>query len=138
MKQYEIIDHTADIGIRVYGADLKELFINAGHGMFEIIADNSNITATKCLKIELTAENTEELFVGWLRELLYQFNANLLILKDISIHDITPQSIKASVWCDTIDKARHSILTEIKAVTYHELKVEHIDSHWQAQVIFDV
>ncbi|MFC1704000.1 archease [Candidatus Omnitrophota bacterium] len=138
MKKYEIIEHTADIGIKAFGRDVKELFNNAAIGMFEIISNSKDVEAKERMELELEAENIEELFISWLRELLYQFNANLFIFKEFFIREITPTSLKALAWFEPIEKNRHQIDAEIKAVTYHELKIEQRDSGWQAQVIFDV
>ncbi|GAG16189.1 unnamed protein product, partial [marine sediment metagenome] len=55
MKRYEVIDHTADIGIKTYGKDLKELFVNAAYGMFDILADLKNVRAKEQLAIKLKA-----------------------------------------------------------------------------------
>ncbi len=138
MKRFEIIEHTADIGIKIFGSDLKELFCNAAAGMFDIIADSKEVNRKKHINVEVKADNIEELLVNWLTELLFHFNANFIILKEFSITEISQNNIKAVVSGEKIDKNKHSINTEIKAVTYHELKVEKKDFGWNVQVIFDV
>ncbi len=138
MKRYEIIDHTADIGLRAYGRDLNQLFINAAYGMFEIMADLKNVRPKESLKIKQEAPNIEELFLLWLSELLYQSNSKKIIFKEFLIDKLTENSISAKAQGEKLDFKRHRLKTEIKAVTYHQLKVEKVKDYWQAEVIFDV
>lgn len=137
-KKYEIINHTADIGIKVYGKDLKELFANAAFGMFEIIARLENVKTKKLVKLNLKAPNIEELLVSWLRELLYQYNAKEILFKEFTIEQLSENQIEAKAQGERFDPQKHELKTEVKAVTYHELKVEQAKDGWQAEVIFDV
>jgi len=138
MKRYEIIDHTADIGLRAYGKDLKQLFANAACGMFGILADLKNVQAKEPLQIKLKAPNIEELFLSWLGELLYQYNSKGIIFKEFLIDELNERSILAEARGEKLDLKRHRLKMEIKAVTYHELKVQKVKDAWQAEVIFDV
>jgi len=138
MKRYELIDHTADIGLRAYGKDLKQLFANAAYGMFEILADLKNVRAKETQKIEMKAPNIEELFLSWLSELLYQYNSKEIVFKEFLIDKLDERSISAQARGEKVDLKRHRLKTEIKAVTYHELKVRKVKDIWQAEVIFDV
>ncbi len=138
MKRYEIIDHTADIGIKAYGEDLKELFANAAYGMFDILADLKNVRLKESLDIKVEAPNVEELFLSWLSELLYQYNSKKIIFKEFLFDKLTQKEISARAQGEKWDLKRHRLKTEIKAVTYHELKVQKIKDTWQGEVIFDV
>jgi SHS2 domain-containing protein len=138
MKRYEIIDHTADIGLRAYGKDLKQLFTNAAVGMFGILADLKNVRAKEQLAIKVEAPNTEELFLSWLGELLYQYNSKGIIFKEFSIETLSEKAVSAKVVGEKVDLKRHRLKTEIKAVTYHQLRVQKVKDAWQAEVIFDV
>ncbi|NQS99563.1 MAG: archease [Candidatus Omnitrophica bacterium] len=138
MKRYKLISHTADIGLCAYGKDLKQLFVNAAVGCSEILAELKNVQAQRKLKIKLTAPNIEELFLSWLRELLYQFNGKEIILKEFSIDKLTDQELSAEVKGEKIDLSKHALKKEIKAVTYHALQVKQVKGVWQGQVIFDV
>lgn len=138
MKQYEIIDHTADIGLRAYGKDLKQLFINVARGMFDILAELKNVQAKDNIKIKLEAPNIEELFLSWLGELLYQYNGRGIIFKEFSIDELSDNSISAEARGEKLDLKRHRLKREIKAVTYHQLKVQKVKDLWQGEVIFDV
>lgn len=124
MKRYEIIPHTADIGIRVYGKDLKELFKNAAYGMFDIIADLDGLTSSITQSIEVKAPNKEELLVVWLDELLYNFYTKQIIFFDFKISELDDKHISAEALGRNVGENRNRLKTEIKAVTYHELKIE--------------
>ncbi len=135
---YRILDHTADVGLEARGADLKELFSNAARGMFAVIAAPDTIRASKELVVRVEAENLENLLVNWLSELLYLSATRGVLLCRFEISQVDQQHIVARVFGEPIDQDRHELYTEIKAVTYHELKVVEADQVWIARVLFDV
>jgi SHS2 domain-containing protein len=138
MKNYELLEHTADIGIRVKGDDLKGLFRNAALAMFEIIAEEKKPVARKIekIKIKQRADDIDELFVNWLNELLSLSAAKELIFSDFKIDKLDKNNLQATLIGTNIKN--YKVNTEIKAATYHELKIKHGESGWQAEVIFDV
>ena len=138
MKNYELIEHTADIGIRVKGGDLKGLFRNAALAMFEILAKQIKPAQKNSEKINLKqkADNPEELFINWLNELLSLSDAKGLIFYDFQIKKIGKFSLEATLLGNNIEN--YKINTEIKAATYHELKLKEDKSGWEAEVILDV
>jgi len=139
VKDYEIIEHTADIGIRVKGPDLKELFIKAAAAMFDIIAEKKSYSEAhqqQSLTLTLNAENREELFVNWLNELLSLYAIKENIFCDFRFKFLDEHNLQAEVFgCDIND---YKVNTEIKAATYHQLRIEQTGSNWEAEVIFDV
>ena len=138
MKPYEIVDHTADIGLKVYGTSLKELFHNASCGMFDIIADLKGIKTSTSIKIELEAPTTEELLVSWLDELIYNFYTKGIIFSKFDIESIDEKSLKAEAFGRHIGDKKSRLKTEIKAVTYHDLKIKESGGNYEVQIIFDV
>ena len=137
MNDFEIIDHTADIGIVAYGDDVGELFINAARGMISIITDTRNVAEAIRQDIDIEAENQAELLVAWLNELLYLFDAENLIFSRFEMLDIGETNLKAIAFGEHFDLARHEIKSQIKAATYHMLKLEKTE-RFKAQVILDV
>jgi SHS2 domain-containing protein len=135
---YEVIDHTADLGIRVTGDSLEKVFENAGLALFDLLADFKSIKPDTRMSFSLKAEDTEELFVQWLRELLYLFFGRKRVFCAFEITRLTKTDLTVTGWGERFDSNRHRMLTEIKAVTYHELSVSRTESGWLAQVIFDV
>lgn len=141
MKEFEILEHTADIGIAAYGKNKKEVFINAAKGMFEIIAgENRNLKENFYDKIKLEAESLEDLLIAWLNELLYIGETRLVILNKFQIKELSDFQIKAEVRGAKINPPSIKIEKEIKAVTYHrlEIKKDGESGLWKAQIIFDI
>lgn len=141
MKEFEILEHTADIGIMAYGKTKREVFINAAKGMFEIISgDIKNLKENFYDKIELEADNLEGLFFAWLNELLYIGETKLVILNKFEIEDLSNNKIAAEVRGMKINRLGCKIKREIKAVTYHRLEIKKNEESglWRAQIIFDI
>ena len=137
-KNYEIIEHTADIGIRVKGRTLAELFINAASALFDIIAEKKTNTRSRpaSIRIQQTADSQEELLKNWLNELLFLSQTKELIFTDFKIDELTPAAIKARGIGSAAQDFRINV--EVKAATFHQLKIEKADNAWQAEIIFDV
>lgn len=138
MRKYEFINHTADLGIRVWGESIKELFKNAAYSMFDIIAELDKVIMKDSLRVEIEGERMDELLADWLRDLLCKFNSEGYLLKEFNIKEISKKGLKAKAKGEKLDLSRHSLKTEIKAVTYHQLEVNKTATGWEAQVIFDV
>ena len=139
MKTYELIDHTADVGIKAYGKTLPEAFENAAKAMFDIITDKSEIENIGQYDIKLEAENLEELLVDWLSELLYLHSAKNLVFGFFKIVDFDDEKprLHAHVFGEKLNISKHKIGTEIKAVTYHMLEVRNKKPYY-VQVLFDI
>jgi len=138
MKKYELIDHTADVGIKAYGKSLEECFENAAHGMFDIITDKSEIENTGQFIITLEADDLEQLLVDWLSELLYINSAYNLVFGFFKVElDSKKNKLSAKVFGEKFDISKHKIGTEIKAVTYHMLEVKKKKPFF-VQVLFDI
>ena len=138
MKRYEQIPHTADIAIRAYGKDLKELFKNAAYGMFDIIADLAGLKSSVSTEVNLKAPSKEELLVSWLDELLYSFYTKGIIFFDFDINLITDEQITAKAHGRHVGENRNRLKTEIKAVTYHDLKIKKGKDGLTVEIVFDV
>lgn len=138
MKKYEIIDHTADIGVKAYGKNLSEAFENAAKAMFDIITDNSKIKSQGEYKIDLKADNFEQLLVDFLSELLFIFETeHIVISKTIVELELEKVKLNAKIFGEEFDKSKHKMGAEIKAVTYHMLEVKK-EIPYHVQVLFDI
>ncbi len=139
MKPYEYLEHTADMGLLVRGQSLSELLKNAAQGLFETIAVVNTVDETESIEIQLTAESVEELFVAWLDELIFRHETEEIFFKRANIHRCNETEMSAAVYGEPVNFDKHEVYTEIKSVTYHQLKVEQKpDGSWHAQVIFDL
>jgi SHS2 domain-containing protein len=138
MKTYELIDHTADVGIKAYGKTLPEAFENVAKGMFDIITDSSEIESVGQYNIELEAPDLEQLLVDWLSELLFLNSAKNLVFGFFKMDlDEKNKKLTARVFGEKFDLSKHKIGSEIKAVTYHMLEVKK-KKPYHVQVLFDI
>jgi SHS2 domain-containing protein len=138
MKRFEILDHTADIGIMVYGEDLKSLFENAGEAFFHLITDLRRVRLRTERKIEIGGESLERLIVDWLNELLYLHDVENLLFKGFSVESVGEKGLQARVKGEFFQEGVHVIKTEVKAVTYHQLEVLKEKAGWRARIILDL
>ncbi len=136
--KYTYIDHTADVGFKVFGRDLKTLFENAAEGFFEIITDLNRVENIDEREVHVEATDQVALMVEWLSELNYLFLTERHVFSSFEVLQVSETELRAKIKGEPLDLDRHEIYTEIKAVTYHGLYVRHGDSGWEAQVIFDL
>lgn len=137
MHGFQILDHTADVGIRATGDDLAEAFANAARGMFSIITDLDTIQRSESRRVTVTAPDMEALLVNWLNELLYLFEVEGLLLADFAIDSMTQRQLVATCAGERVDPQRHPIKTGVKAATYHGLEVSQAYP-CHVQVILDI
>ncbi len=138
MRRFEILDHTADIGIIVYGENLKGLFENAGEAFFHLITDLRKVKGRIERRVNIGAESLDRLMVDWLSELLYLHDVENLLFNGFNVDSIGEDGLKAAVKGEPFQEGVHVIKTEVKAVTYHQIEVRQEDRGWRAQVILDL
>jgi SHS2 domain-containing protein len=136
MKRFELIEHTADMGLVAYGHDLAEAFANAAYGLFSIIADLGRVQERESCQVELKEEDAETLLFEWLNYLLYIFDVEMLLLKRFDIERFDGSILTAICYGEKYDPSRHRLKTGVKSATYHMLKVDREKN--QVQVILDV
>lgn len=136
--KYKTIDHTADIGIEVFGSDLSDLFENAAYALYDLLTDTGNPLSLSETSITVTGQDWPDLMVNWLRELLYLFTGKDMLVKSTKIIFLSQFSITANIKYEDFTPGCHIIKNDIKAVTYHQIKVEPEGSKWKSRIIFDV
>jgi len=137
MKKYEQIDISGDVGLRIWGETLEELFANAADGMYELMTDTSGIKDKEKKEISLNSGSMESLFVQWLNELVFLFDTYAFIGKKVLLN-IQDNTLAATVSGEAFDAKAHESRLLIKAATYHGLSLKKINLRWQAEVIFDI
>ena len=139
MKLYKLIDHTADLGMEVTGRTKKELFTKAALSLMDIVVERKG-TPFGGKEKALTVEGSDpaDLLINFLREILYLFNGEALIVGKCEITKCGSKKLDARLLLEPYNKKKHVMKTEIKAVTYHGLVVEKTKKGWKARVIFDV
>jgi SHS2 domain-containing protein len=136
MKRFELIEHTADIGLKAYGQSLPEAFANAAYGMFSIIADLDEVKETETRRVKINENDAENLLFEWLNRLLYYFDVEGLIFKRFDIIEFDEKHLAAECRGEKYDASRHHLKLGVKSATYHMLEVDREKN--QVQVIFDV
>ncbi len=136
MKPYELIEHTADVGVKAHGKTVAEAFEHAAKGMFDIITDESTIDPVGQYDIQLEAPDLEQLLVDWLSKLLFLNDAQDLVFGKFQV-TLTGNQLSASVFGEKYDIKKHGMGVEIKAVTYHMLQVQEKNPIF-VQVLFDI
>jgi len=138
MKPYEQFEHTGDIGIKIYGNSPEQLFENAARALFDLMTDLKKVLPRHQRIVEVTASEREELLVNWLSELNYIFQTEYFLCARFKITELSETCLKAIVQGEPRNPEQHQIEVEIKAVTFHLLKIEATDDGWWGQVIFDI
>lgn len=135
MKKYEFLEHPSDIKIRAFGSDLPEMFVNAALGMMAFLyGDASSIPSSKkSHKIQIESSNLESSLVDWLSEILWLSDTKHCVCTNIQIIEFGDNKIIADVFF-----VEATANDDIKAVTYHDLKVEKVGNKWISEVVFDI
>ena len=136
---YEHFDHTADLGLRMKAATFEELLADAGRGLLAMIVANPEaVRPVQSRTITLAASQPQYLLFDWLSELLFAFESEKLRLSDFEIQLQGDDGLVATCRGEPMDQPRHIMDHEVKATTYHGLRVEQQDGAWFAEVIVDI
>lgn len=137
---FELFDHTADVGLLVTAPTVEQLFEEAGRALTSLIVEDPGaIEPRETTAIELEAGSVDELFVEWLRELIFRFEVEHLLFGEFSVRIADGhRRLQAECRGERADWTRHQPDTEVKGVTYHQLEVSRTEAGWRARVILDV
>ena len=138
MSRFEPLAHTADKGIRAFGGDLKELFENAAHGMFSLMADLDKYAPTETREISVEAPDLPELLRGWLAELLYQFEVDRMLFVSFEVRAVEETRMRGIARGLPFNPGIEWLGSIVKAVTHYDLDVHRTDERWEATIVFDV
>jgi SHS2 domain-containing protein len=135
---FETFDHTADLGLRVRAPDLDTLFAEAAAALFSVIvADLGSVKPTVQREVHLPADDRELLLFDWLKALLYWFDSEHLLFGKFEVK-LTEAGLTGTAWGELLDRRRHQLEHEVKAITYHGLCVEQTADGWLGEVIVDI
>ena len=135
---YAQIDHIADLGLRVTGKTLPDLFRHAGLALFDLLGVTGDVRPLSERRVVVEREGHPLLLQGWLAELLYLQSAEDLLFADFPAVTVRADRVEGVGVGEPFDPARHRLSYEIKAVTYHHLSLTEGPEGWTAQVIFDL
>lgn len=134
---FDVIEHTADVGIIARGATLPEVFANAAAGMMSFLILPALVRPRESRRVVVEAEDRDGLLVAWLNELLVLLNGDAFVPREFRIVQLTETRLEAEVLGEPVDPQRHQFRLDVKAATYHQLEISH-NGGWRAKVIFDV
>jgi SHS2 domain-containing protein len=136
--QFEILEHPSDLGIEAHGNSMQEVFRNAAHGFMSVVAGTSKIESHQNRLITLQATDCENLMVRWLTEILYLYDAEKFLTADVKFETLTDTLLKANLLGEPYDVSKHELKLDVKAITYHQLKIEDHEGDWIARVFVDI
>ncbi|MFN2389399.1 MAG: archease [Actinomycetota bacterium] len=137
MGGFEVVEHTADVGIRAHGASLEAAFEQTTLGLIEITGARGTSGEGKRVPLDVEAQDLAGLLVEWLGEIVYLQDARDAVIADVRVDRVEPKRASGSV---TLMPRGDVILegTAVKAITYHQVKVERSGERWTTQVYVDV
>jgi SHS2 domain-containing protein len=138
MASYRVLEHTADVGFEAWGATREEVFANAAQALQDLSVDLSAIEAHEELPIEVEGESATELLVNWLSRLLYLFDAEGWVFREVRVEHLDGRRIRAVARGEKFDPERHPTKLQVKAITYHQLALEPAPEGWRARVFVDI
>jgi SHS2 domain-containing protein len=135
---YETFEHTADLGLRIRAANLEPLFVEAAEALFSaIVEDLSAVAPKQRLDVQLQGDDRALLLFDWLNELLFRFDTEHLLFGKFEVR-LKDNTLNGTAWGEPLDLSRHLLSHEVKAITYHGLRVEQEENGWLAEVIVDI
>lgn len=142
---HKILDHTGDVGLKIWGADIPELFCEAAHAMCSLMVEGNTISNEQVFNIRVETSDKNELLLKWLKEILFIFETERVVFSKFQIEnnnfneaDVSTYSLEAKAFGEPIDRTRHEICREIKAVTRHHFYIKKNGEWWEAAVLFDI
>jgi SHS2 domain-containing protein len=138
-RPFEILEHTADVGIRAFGRTLPELYENAARGMLEVLLDPASVRPAEEETVAVAGTDAVDLLVVWLHEILLRSDARKRAFAQVRVSEVAEWRLAATLRGEPLDRSRHELRTEIKGVPYYGARVERTESGgWVAEVYFDI
>jgi SHS2 domain-containing protein len=135
------IDHTADLAFEVWAPSLEALFAEAVAGLADLCLDRATVRSREERLLEISAATSEERLVRWLQEVYHQLERDLWLPCSADRVSFAGDRVVGTVRGEPFDPQRHTLHTEIKAITYHQLALEReggAGATWRTLVIVDV
>lgn len=137
-KNYEILDHTADISVKIYAASLKDIFIQSSVAMMDLICNIDKVKPMKSFNIKVSGISNEQLLVNWLQEILYLHEVRNFLFCKFIINSIKDGVITGSAIGEKLDSSRHELMNHIKAVTYSNMDIKKEHGRYITRIVFDI
>ena len=132
------VDHTADLGFELWAGSLEELYTEGVLAVAELCYDHAAVRSRQRRRLSVQGPNREERLVRWLHEVYLILESEMWLTAGAVDVSAVDDHIEGVLQGEPFDSARHTIHTEIKAITYHGLAVAHDGERWRATVVVDV
>lgn len=138
MAEYELLNHTADMGFRVCGSTLEELFVRAAEALVAVAVDASRAETRERRGVECSGATLEELLVNWLNEVIWLLEGERFVPARFEDVTLAGGAAAGIAWGETREDERHPPRIVVKAATYHQLVVRRHNGGWEAEVFLDI
>jgi len=142
MKRYEFLEHVSDAYIAAYGKTLEEAFQNAAEAMFQTMIETRTVSLTLEEMVTAEGRDREALLYNWLETLLLKFDMEGKVYSKFEVEKIEKRNsefaLKATVRGELYDADKHRPKVEVKAVTYHQMKIEEQNGSYRLKFILDL
>ncbi|OFV94428.1 MAG: hypothetical protein A3F68_10435 [Acidobacteria bacterium RIFCSPLOWO2_12_FULL_54_10] len=135
---FEVLEHTADVGIKAYGDTLPQLFSNAARGLVSLALESPPTASAQSLPLSVRGDDYEDLLVNWLSEILFRIDAEGWAFADFTIQRLEAHLVEGIALGEIITDLGQRPRSLVKAVTYHQVSVSQTPQGWQAIVYFDI
>jgi SHS2 domain-containing protein len=137
--RYETLDHTADVYLIAHGATKAEAYANAAYGTFCQVAEVATLTPTQTVEVEVSGTDPENLLVEWLTEFVYRTEVEELIFTEAEVTEISETRLRGRAHALPLaDVPEDCLYVHIKAVTYHQLRIQEREGAWEIHVVLDI
>ena len=145
-KKYEFLEgYTADVAFIAYGDTIDEVFANAAEALTEIQTDVSKVDPAECINVTVEGYDMENLLKRWLEELLYYRDVRGMFFSrfEVTIREIEQEGEKilqlsGRICGEKFDPDKHTSKVEVKAISYHDMRVGKKDNIFFARVLVDI
>jgi SHS2 domain-containing protein len=134
---FETFEHDADIGVRGRGATLAEAFANAGRALTAVVTDPAGVREASSVEIACAADDPESLLYDWLNAIVFEMATRWALFARYDV-EIQGSRLRATVFGEPVDVARHQPAVEVKGATWTGLRVAREGHGWVAQAVVDV
>lgn len=138
MQPFRVLEHTADIGFEAFGATREEVFANAARALIHLVVDLDSIVPREEVTLQSAGPDAPSLLVNWLSEILYLHDTEGWLFRDFEVRNLRDTGLAAVARGEKFDRTRHQAKLLVKAITYHQLALEHTPEGWRAQVYVDI
>ena len=137
-RGHDTFEHTADIGIEAWGPGLEALFEEAADALTEAVLNVDTVEEGETLSVAAEGDEPEELLVAWLEEVLFAFEGQGFATARSRVDSLTDSRVEGTLFGEPFNPTRHAVSAAVKAVTYHDLRIERHNGQHRVRIVLDV